>query len=369
MMLQCPKTSGVEQIPGANPSAFQLYQNYPNPFNPLSVIKYTVGGTRDAGRGASNTRLVVYDVLGRKVATLVDGVQAPGVYEVRFEGSGLASGTYFYRLRVGSFVDTKKLLPDRIGRGRLFSVSMKPCPFSGSKAWARSADEARAILARLRESHARAVVQGHVPGQGVGAFFLHARGEVLAEFMHRRLHEVPYTGGVSSLREAWHHAAILGDALEKLRAARWEGVAMMEYRWDPATDRFTFIEMNARFWGSLHLALYAGVDFPRLLLDAWQGLPVTAPRPRPGVRCRHFPDEVRHVWSKLKAPELGLASKLAAAAGFVALTLVPRVRSDLWFPGDTGLFWTGLGQLQAAARRSLGARMALATAALRPRPA
>lgn len=239
----------------------------------------------------------------------------------------------------------------------------------GATHCARSADEARAILARLRESHARAVVQGHVPGQGVGAFFLHARGEVLAEFMHRRLHEVPYTGGVSSLREAWHHAAILGDALEKLRAARWEGVAMMEYRWDPATDRFTFIEMNARFWGSLHLALYAGVDFPRLLLDAWQGLPVTAPRPRPGVRCRHFPDEVRHVWSKLKAPELGLAAKLAAAAGFVALTLDPRVRSDLWFPGDTGLFWTGLGQLQAAARRSLGARMSLAAAALRPRPA
>lgn len=231
---------------------------------------------------------------------------------------------------------------------------------------ADGAAEARALLLRLAGSHARAVVQGHVPGQGVGAFFLHARGEVLAELMHRRLHEVPYTGGVSSLRETWHHAAVRDDALEKLRAARWEGVAMMEYRWDPATGRFAFMEMNARFWGSLHLALYGGVDFPRLLLDAWRGVPFPAPRARLGVRCRHLPDELRHVWSKVRSPELGLGAKVAAAGGFVALTLDPRVRSDLWFPGDTGLFWQGLAQLQARLGRRLGARAPVAAPAPPP---
>src|SRR2546421_11176435 len=176
----------------------------------------------------------------------------------------------------------------------------------------------------------RALSCKDVPGQGVAAFFLSARGEILAEMMHRRVHEVPYTGGVSSLRETWRQEAILKDARDKLRAARWEGVAMMEYRWDSATDRFAFVEMNARFWGSLHLALYAGVDFPRLLLDAWQGRPVTAPPPRLGLRCRHVPDEIRHVWSKLGARELPLRVKLAAAVEFVALALDPRVRSDLW---------------------------------------
>ncbi|HEX9400833.1 MAG TPA: hypothetical protein VF912_12050 [Anaeromyxobacter sp.] len=240
---------------------------------------------------------------------------------------------------------------------------------AGATHCARSANEARTILLRLQDSYSRAVVQGYVPGQGAGAFFLCARGEVLAELMHRRVHEVPYTGGVSSLRETWHHVGIRDDALEKLRAARWEGVAMMEYRWDPATDRFAFIEMNARFWGSLHLAIYAGIDFPRLLLDAWQGLPVTPRQPRLGVRCRHFPDEIRHVWSKFRSPELGFRSKIAAAAGFVALTFDPRVRSDLWFPGDTGLFWRGLAQLYAAVKRSLDSRKAMVTAALRPRAA
>jgi hypothetical protein len=233
---------------------------------------------------------------------------------------------------------------------------------------ASTATEARLLLLRLAESHARAVVQGHVAGQGVGAFFLHARGEVLAELMHRRLHEVPYTGGVSSLRETWWHAAIRDDALEKLRAARWEGVAMMEYRWDPATDRFAFMEMNARFWGSLHLALYGGVDFPRLLLDAWQGIPFAPPRARLGVRCRHLPDELRHVWSKARSRELGIGAKLAAAGACVALTLDPRVRSDLWFPGDTGLFWRALARLQAGLKRRLGAG-AVAAPAPRPRAA
>jgi hypothetical protein len=239
----------------------------------------------------------------------------------------------------------------------------------GATHGASSAEEARALLVGLRGSYARAVVQGWVPGRGVGAFFLHARGEVLAELMHRRLHEVPYTGGVSSLRETWHHAAIRDDALEKLRAARWEGVAMMEYRWDPATGRFAFLEMNARFWGSLHLALHAGVDFPRLLLDAWQGRPVTAPPPRQGVRCRHLPDELRHVWSKLRAPGLGVGAKLASVVELVALTLDLRVKSDLWFPGDRGLFWRGLGQLHAAVKRRLGARDASGRLAPRPRAA
>ncbi len=246
------------------------------------------------------------------------------------------------------------------------SASLDGSP--GATHRAETADAARALLLGLSARYARAVVQGHVPGQGVGAFFLHARGDVLAELMHRRLHEVPYTGGVSSLRETWWHAGIRDDALEKLRAARWEGVAMMEYRWDPATDRFAFMEMNARFWGSLHLALYGGVDFPRLLLDAWRGVPFAPPRARLGVRCRHLPDELRHVWSKVRAPELGLAAKLAAAGGLVALGLDPRVRSDLWFPGDTGLFWEGLAQLGASVGRRLASRGALAAAAP-PRPA
>lgn len=209
---------------------------------------------------------------------------------------------------------------------------------------AHTPEAARGQLARWAPRYARALVQGHVAGRGVGAFFLLHRGEVLAEFMHRRLHEVPHTGGASSFRESWYHPAIRDDALEKLRRLGWQGVAMMEYRWDAAMRDFRFLEMNGRFWGSLHLALVAGVDFPRLLLDAFFGRPVTPVRSFPlGVRCRHtFPAELHHLWTRLKDPGLGLGQKLRSLGELVALGADPSVHSDLLFPGDRGLYVDGL---------------------------
>lgn len=98
--------SSVE--PSGTPLQFMLQQNYPNPFNPLTVIKYTVGGTGEPG--ARKTSLIVYDLLGRAVAVLVDEPGAPGEYQVSFDASGLSSGVYFYRLRAGSFVQTRAMM-------------------------------------------------------------------------------------------------------------------------------------------------------------------------------------------------------------------------------------------------------------------
>ena len=82
---------------------FSLEQNYPNPFNPTTKISYSLPRT-------SNISLRVYDILGRDVATIFEGVQAAGNNETVFDGSNLASGIYFYRLRANDFVETKKLL-------------------------------------------------------------------------------------------------------------------------------------------------------------------------------------------------------------------------------------------------------------------
>ena len=88
------------------PTQYILEQNYPNPFNTSTRISYSVfpTGTRQA------VSLKVYDVLGREVATLVNTEQVPGTYQTTFDGSGLASGVYFYRLQAGGFAETKKLL-------------------------------------------------------------------------------------------------------------------------------------------------------------------------------------------------------------------------------------------------------------------
>jgi hypothetical protein len=91
---------------GGTPGAFSLGQNYPNPFNPTTVLEYDVPGK--AGTLAA-TSLYVYDVLGRHVATLVDGRELPGHKSVRFDATGLPSGVYFARLMSGSYVQTRKM--------------------------------------------------------------------------------------------------------------------------------------------------------------------------------------------------------------------------------------------------------------------
>jgi hypothetical protein len=82
---------------------FLLNQNYPNPFNPTTTIRYALAQR-------SHVTLSVYNTLGQQVSTLVNETQDSGSHDVRFDGSGLASGVYFYRLQAGNFVQTKKLL-------------------------------------------------------------------------------------------------------------------------------------------------------------------------------------------------------------------------------------------------------------------
>jgi len=101
---------GVEEAGSSEPTVYALRQNYPNPFNPTTTIEYTIVGTGGTRLGANHVKLVVYDILGRQVATLVNDTQRAGTYKVTWNAGGLASGVYFYRLTAGSFVDTKRLL-------------------------------------------------------------------------------------------------------------------------------------------------------------------------------------------------------------------------------------------------------------------
>jgi hypothetical protein len=85
------------------PVVFSLDQNYPNPFNPVTSIKYSIPKQ-------SAVKLLVYDVVGREVATLVNSTLQAGNYEAEFDGTNLASGVYFYRIEAGDFKDVKKMV-------------------------------------------------------------------------------------------------------------------------------------------------------------------------------------------------------------------------------------------------------------------
>jgi hypothetical protein len=86
-----------------SPAKFELSQNYPNPFNPSTTIRYALASR-------SRVTLTVFNTLGQQVSTLVNETQDAGYHDVRFDGSGLASGVYFYRMQAGDLVQTKRLL-------------------------------------------------------------------------------------------------------------------------------------------------------------------------------------------------------------------------------------------------------------------
>ena len=99
------------------PDKFVLYQNYPNPFNPSTIIKYQIPRLSfpNAPIGNPLVTLKVYDILGKEVALLVNGIMQPDTYEIpfsdnQFPGNGLSSGIYFYTLTAGNFKETKKML-------------------------------------------------------------------------------------------------------------------------------------------------------------------------------------------------------------------------------------------------------------------
>ncbi len=98
------------------PSQFVLKQNYPNPFskvaggNPTTTIEYSIPNLQSLHSTSSTVQLIVYDILGRKIATLVNGKQQPGNYKVQFNAANLPNGIYFYTLRSGDFASTKKMI-------------------------------------------------------------------------------------------------------------------------------------------------------------------------------------------------------------------------------------------------------------------
>ena len=95
--------TSVDQSLAGMPAQFSLSQNYPNPFNPGTTITFGLPKSTDV-------RLSVFDVLGREVSVLVHERRNAGVHEVKFDGSGLASGVYFCRIQAGDFIQANKML-------------------------------------------------------------------------------------------------------------------------------------------------------------------------------------------------------------------------------------------------------------------
>ena len=173
-----------------------------------------------------------------------------------------------------------------------------------SYAFARSPSVLLAVYRRIDAAVPRPVIQAVVPGIGAGVFSLWEHGTPLMWFAHRRLREEDPRGSrASAAVSVACDPRLVEHSTRLLKALRWHGVAMVEFKWDAASGSHWLMEINGRFWGSLALALAAGVDFPYHLYQLARGETVTAPAAYPsGVIARDAVADVKHFFRVMCKP-------------------------------------------------------------------
>jgi len=176
------------------------------------------------------------------------------------------------------------------------------------------------------------LLQQRIVGPGLGIFMLLWDGELVAAFAHRRLREKPPAGGVSVYRESIAaDPALLQRSRQLLDRFGWSGVAMIEYKVDARTGTPFVMEINGRFWGSLQLAIDAGVDFPCLLMARAFGEKVYGPSEyKLGIRSKWEWGEVDYVLARLRRTDVDLSLPPGSPGRLRAVlrALLP------WLPGD-----------------------------------
>jgi predicted ATP-grasp superfamily ATP-dependent carboligase len=225
--------------------------------------------------------------------------------------------------------------------------------------YAASLDELEDRMEPL-EGRCPVLLQEYYAGEGHGVELLLHEGRVLAAFQHRRIREVPFTGGASSLRQSVPIDPALFAMSERLLGElAWTGLAMVEFKVGPDGPRL--MEVNGRVWGSLPLAVKSGMDFPAKLADLYLAGPPLAGKPadtryRVGVRSRNLELDIVWIGSVLRGrrryPFLPSPSRLAGLLAIADL-FDPRDRFDILCLEDPKPGLAELGKI----RRKLGRKL------------
>lgn len=205
----------------------------------------------------------------------------------------------------------------------------------------RNQREVEAILLEYRNIPTSIIAQETIEGVGVGAFQLHWNGELLLDFAHLRIHEVPWTGGASSLRCSTVDSSLSSDSSRLLRGIAYQGVAMVEFLRSSIDGKNYFVEINGRLWGSIALSLHAGIDFPAAIVDCFVNNKVNAPLPSytEGLKCRNtIPGEIYYLISVLKTTksdsEINPPKKIKTFVEFFLFSLDLRIKNDYFWIQD-----------------------------------
>ncbi len=195
---------------------------------------------------------------------------------------------------------------------------------TGAPRYAQNGVEFFSVYEEMTRRCSSVLAQEFVAGTGAGYFALMHQGELRAEFAHRRIRDVRPTGSGSAVRESIEpDSSVRAASLNILRGLQWHGVAMVEFR-QRADGTPVFLEVNGRFWNSLPLAVYAGVDFPSLLVKMGeQGDVAVQNGYRYGVRCRWLLGDVRHLIEVLRGAPKGYPAKFPGRWRTLANFLLP----------------------------------------------
>ena len=187
--------------------------------------------------------------------------------------------------------------------GMEYPLVIKPRESSGSRGlvYVNRPSEFLTAFQKVHSRHPFPLVQEYIPNggaYGVAALF-NLNSEPRAAFVYKRLREYPVSGGPSTLRESVKDDDIRDIATSLLKSLNWVGVAMVEFRVDTRDGKAKLMEINPRFWGSLHLAILSGMDFPYLLYKmAVDGDVEPVWDYETGIRCRWLiPGDILHFMS------------------------------------------------------------------------
>lgn len=202
-------------------------------------------------------------------------------------------------------------LEDAAGGIRQFPVVVKPARSvvringrlcKAGVHYAENLGELKRLYDTVEALREPSLIQRRVNGEGQGVFALMNSGNPLAMFAHRRLREKPPSGGVSVLRESIPLPQPAAEyALRLLKHVGWHGVAMVEFKMERESGVPLLMEVNGRFWGSLQLAIDAGIDFPCLLYRLAAGDKPQAPdnEYRTGIKSRWLLGDIDHLLLRL----------------------------------------------------------------------
>ncbi len=202
-----------------------------------------------------------------------------------------------------------------------------------------TAGEFLKVAERYRQVGQWPLVQEYCAGVGLGQFFFMHRGKAVRRFQHLRIAEWPPEGGFSSVCDAVpleQFVPLQEKSIRLLQHIGWDGVAMVEYRYDPASGRAVLMEVNGRFWGSFPLAMYCGAGFGLLAYSLQgQGRMPDLPPPDDTLRCRMVATELKRLRRILLQPgqirdRTFQVRPLHEVLRFVGDFLRPSVRYYVW---------------------------------------